>query len=401
MPEAYLFDAIRTPRGKGKPNGALYEVKPIDLLGACLHAVKERNNLEMAQVEDLIIGCVTPMQNQGHNIAKAALLYAGWPVSIGGFQINRFGASGLEAVNLAAMKVSSGWEELILAGGVESMSRTPFGQDGGPLMLDPAVFNRVEYIPQGDAADLLASLENFSREDLDQYAHQSHNRANNAWEKGYFKPSIVPILDRNGLSILTKDEIIRSDSSMEALRSISPSFSVAGQNGFDAIALQKYPQIEQIKHLHTAGNSSAFADGASLVLVGSKGKGQELGLQPRAKIISMGNASVEPTISLTGAVPAARKALERANLNPGDIDLWEVSEAFAAAVLKFQKDLAIDHSILNVNGGAIAMGHPLGATGAMLLGTLLDELERRDLKTGLVAMSASGGMGVATIIERV
>ena len=401
MPEAYLFDAIRTPRGKGKPNGALYEVKPIDLLGACLHAVKERNNLEMAQVEDLIIGCVTPMQNQGHNIAKAALLYAGWPVSIGGFQINRFGASGLEAVNLAAMKVSSGWEELILAGGVESMSRTPFGQDGGPLMLDPEVFNRVGYIPQGVAADLLASLENFSREDLDQYAHQSHNRANNAWEKGYFKPSIVPILDRNGLSILTKDEIIRSDSSMEALRSISPSFSVAGQNGFDAIALQKYPQIEQIKHLHTAGNSSAFADGASLVLVGSKGKGQELGLQPRAKIISMGNASVEPTISLTGAVPAARKALERANLNPGDIDLWEVSEAFAAAVLKFQKDLAIDHSILNVNGGAIAMGHPLGATGAMLLGTLLDELERRDLKTGLVAMSASGGMGVATIIERV
>ncbi len=401
MPEAYLYDAIRTPRGKGKPGGALYEVKPIDLLGACLSAIKKRNNLKVKEIEDLIIGCVTPVKNQGHNIAKAALLYRGWPDSIGGFQINRFGASGLEAVNLAAMKVTSGWEELVLAGGVESMSRTPIGQDGGPLTHDPEVINKIGYIPQGVAADLIASLEFFKRDDLDRYAHRSHQRANAAWQNGHFKKSIVPILDRNGLTILENDEVIRPDSSFEAITALPPAFEDVAKSGFDELAIKMYPQIEKIFHLHTAGNSSALADGASLVLVGSKEIGQKLGLKPRAKFISVANVSTEPTISLTGAAPAALKALRRADMLPTDIDLWEMNESFASAVMKFQKDLDIDPSILNVNGGAIAMGHPLGATGAMLLGTLLDELERRDLNTGLVALSASGGMGVATIIERV
>ena len=401
MPDAYIFDAIRTPRGKGKPSGAIYEVKPIDLLGACLSAIKKRNELDVKEIEDLIVGCVTPVKNQGHNIAKAALLYRGWPDSIGGFQINRFGASGLEAVNLAAMKISSGWEELILAGGVESMSRTPLGHDGGPLLLDPEVINKIGYIPQGVAADLIATLEFLKKEDLDRYAHRSHQRANAAWQNGYFDKSIIPIFDRNGLTILDKDEVIRSDSSLEAIAALPAAFEEISKSGFDVLALNKYPQIEKIAHIHTAGNSSALADGASLVLVGSKEKGEQLGLKPRAKFIAVANVSTEPTISLTGAAPAALKALRRANMLPTDIDLLEMNESFASAVLKFQKDLDIDPSILNVNGGAIAMGHPIGATGAMLLGTLLDELERRDLNTGLVALSASGGMGVATIVERI
>jgi acetyl-CoA C-acetyltransferase len=401
MPTAYIYDAVRTPRGKGKPGGALYEVKPIDLLGACLKAIKKRNGLAVQEIEDLIIGCATPMKNQGHNIAKAALLYAAWPDSIGGFQINRFGASGLEAVNLAAMKISSGWEELVLAGGVESMSRTPIGQDGGPLRLDPEVINKTGYIPQGVAADLLASLEQFDREHLDKYALQSHQRANIAWENNYFKNSITPILDRNGLTILEEDELIRPNTSLETLSQLPASFAPIGQNGFDEMAIYKYPQLQKIHHLHTAGNSSGIVDGAALTLIGSKEKGEKLGLKPRAKILSIGNVSVEPTISLTGAAPAAKKALKRAGMNISDIELWEMNESFSAAVLKFQKYLNIDEAILNVNGGAIAMGHPLGATGAMLLSTILDEMERRDLNTGLVAMSASGGMGVATIIERV
>lgn len=401
MPEAYLFDAVRTPRGKGKPSGALYEVKPIDLLGACLRAIEQRNPSVKKEIEDLVIGCVTPVNNQGHNIAKAALLYAKWPDSIGGFQINRFGASGLDAVNLAAMKVSSGWEHLVLAGGVESMSRTPIGKDGGPLLEDPEVINQIGYIPQGVAADLIASLEHFSRADLDQYAFQSHQRSTAAWEKGYFNNSIIPILDRNGLTILEKDEVIRPDTTLDALAALHPAFATIGQTGFHDIALYKYPQVEKIHPVHTAGNSSDIVDGASLVLVGSKEKGEALGLSPRARIIAASNISVEPTIMLTGAAPAAKKALKRAGMKIKDIDLWEANESFAAPLLKFQRELNIDSSILNVNGGAISMGHPLGASGAMLLGTLLDEMERRELSTGLVALSASGGMGVATIIERV
>ena len=398
---SYIFDAVRTPRGKGKPSGALYEVKPIDLLGACLQAIKYRTpNIEQ-EIEDMVIGCVTPINNQGHNIAKAALLYAGWPPAIGAFQINRFGASGLDAINLAAMKVSSGWEDLVLAGGVESMSRTPIGTDGGALLLDPEVINKVGYIPHGVAADLIASMEGYARERLDEYAYHSHQKAINAWGNNYFEKSIVPILDRNGLPILTQDEVIRRDTSLEALAALLPSFKELGERGFNEMALQRYPSIEGIAPVHTAGNSSDIVDGASLVLVGRLEKGQSLGLKPRAKVMAASNICVDPTIMLTGAAPAAQKALQRAGLKKSDIDLWEVNEAFASAAIKFQEDLRLDENIINVNGGAIAMGHPLGATGAMLIGTLLDELERRDLKRGLVALSASGGMGVATVIERV
>jgi acetyl-CoA C-acetyltransferase len=400
MPEAYIFDAVRTPRGRGKSSGALYEVKPIDLLGACLQAIQYRNPNVEKEVEDMVIGCVTPIRDQGHNIAKAALLYAGWPNSIGGIQINRFGASGLDAVNLAAMKVSSGWEDLVLAGGVESLSRTPMGEDGGALLNDPEVINKVGYVPQGVSADLIASMEGHTRERLDEYAFQSHQKAINAWENDFFEKSIVPILDRNSLPILTQDEVIRADTSLEALATLPTSFKKIGESGFNEMALQKYPSIERIMPVHTAGNSSNIVDGASLVLVGQLEKGKALGLKPRAKIIAASNISVEPTIMLTGAAPAAQKALQRAGLKKSDIDLWEVNEAFASAAIKFQEDLGLDSATVNVNGGAIAMGHALGATGAMLIGTLLDELERRDLKRGLVALSASGGMGVATIIER-
>lgn len=398
---SYIFDAVRTPRGKGKPSGALYEVKPIDLLGACLQAIKYRNpNIEQ-EVEDMVIGCVTPIHNQGHNIAKAALLYAGWPHAIGGIQINRFGASGLDAINLAAMKVSSGWEDLVLAGGVESMSRTPIGMDGGALLLDPEVINKVGYIPHGVAADLISSMEGYAREQLDQYAFDSHQKAIHAWQNDYFEKSIVPILDRNGLPILTQDEVIRPDTSLEALAALPVSFKALGANGFNEMALQQYPSVEGITPVHTAGNSSDIVDGASLVLIGGLEKGQSLGLKPRAKVIAASNICVNPTIMLTGAAPAAQKALKRAGLKNKDIDLWEVNEAFASPAIKFQEDLNLKSDKVNVNGGAIAMGHPLGATGAMLIGTLIDELERRDLKRGLVALSASGGMGVATIIERV
>ncbi|MEO1262714.1 MAG: acetyl-CoA C-acetyltransferase [Bacteroidota bacterium] len=400
MAQAYIYDAVRTPRGRGKAGGALHEIKPIDLLGACLRAIQLRNKLNIDQVDDMVIGCVTPVNNQGHNIAKAALLYANWPESIGGFQINRFGASGLEAVNLAAMKITSGWEELVLAGGVESMSRTPMYQDGGALLFDPDVINKTGYIPHGVAADLIASLENFTGEELDEFAVQSHKRAKTAWTNEYFKNSIIPIFDKNGLVVLDKDEVIRPDTSIEALASLTPSFANLGQSGFDEIALQKYPQIERIDYLHTAGNSSEIVDGASLVLVGSEKIGQQENIKPRAKITSVANISSATTAMLNGAVPAAQLVLKRANMSVTDIDLWEVNEAFSSVVLNFQKSLNISSDILNVNGGAIAMGHPLGATGAMLIGTLLDELERRALSTGLVAVSASGGMGVATIIER-
>ena len=401
MPDAYIYDAVRTPRGKGEAGGALYEVKPIDLLGACLRAIQQRNKLNVSKVDDMVIGCATPVNNQGHNIAKAALLYASWPDSIGGFQINRFGASGLEAVNLAAMKVTSGWEHLVLAGGVESMSRTPMYLDGGALLFDPNAINRTGYIPNGVAADLIASLEGFSRKKLDDLAIQSHQRAKIAWDENYFRKSIIPIFDKNGLVILDKDEVIRPDTSAEVLSALPPVFSELGSSGFDEIALQRYPEIEKINYLHTAGNSSEIVDGASLVLVGSEKIAQQENLTKRARITSVANVSCETTKMLNGAVPAAKLALKRAEMNVEDIDLWEVNEAFSSVVLNFLKALKIKDDIVNVNGGAIAMGHPLGATGTMLIGTLLDELERRDLNTGMVCISASGGMGVATIIERV
>lgn len=401
MTEAYIYDALRTPRGKGKSTGALYEVKPIDLLATTLQALKKRNELDTKEIDDVLIGCVTPIDDQGYNIAKAGLLHAKWAESVGGMQLNRYCASGLEAVNLAATKVRSGWEGLIVAGGIESMSRVPIGSDGGALLYDPELINAVNFVPQGIAADLIATIEGFDREAVDQYALESHRRAIQAWENGYFEQAIIPIYDRNGLVLLEKDEHLRPDSDLDRLSTLPPSFAQLGALGFTEMAKHAFPTISQLNHVHTAGNSCGIVDGAALVLVGNKEKGQRLGLKPRAKIRAAANISVNPTLMLTGAAPAAMKALALAGMGVKDIDLWECNEAFASVVLKFQRDVGVSSDILNVNGGAIAMGHPLGATGAMLLGTLLDELERRDLHTGLVTLGVGGGMGVATIIERV
>ena len=401
MPEAFIFDALRTPRGKGKAHGALYSVKPIDLLATLLHALRERHALDTAQVDDAVIGCVTPMDDQGFNIGKAALLHAGWSERVPGFQLNRYCASGLEAVNLAAMKISSGWEDLVVAGGVESMSRVPMGRDGGALLYDPEVISGVNHIPQGISADLIASIEGFDREAVDRYALQSQERAAAAQQAGYFDRAIVPIHDRNGLPLLESDEYLRPDTTLERLSALPPAFKGLGAYGFNSMAIQRYPEVEFIDHVHTAGNSSGIVDGAAVVLVGSEAKGKALGLTPRARIVATATISTEPTIMLTGPTPATEKVLEKAGLRAADIDLWEMNEAFAAPVLKFQRDLDIPNERLNVNGGAIAMGHPLGATGAMLMGTLLDELERRKLKRGLVTLCAGGGLGTATVIELV
>ena len=401
MSDAFIFDALRTPRGRGKTNGSLYEIKPLDLLGTALENLRTRNQLDTKEVEDAIIGCVTPTDDQGFNIAKAALIHCGWSERVGGLTINRFCASGLEAINLAAAKIKIGWSGLMVAGGVESMSRVPMGSDAGPLMYDPELINRADYIPQGISADLIATIEGFSREDVDAFALHSHQRAAAAAQAGFFVKSIIPIYDRNGLPILAHDEYARPDTDEAILQRLRPSFASVGAVGFDEMALHKYPLLEKINHVHTAGNSSGIVDAAALVLMGDKEKGAALGLKPRARILSIGNAGVEPTLMLSGPGPAALQALKRAKMTAKDIDLWECNEAFAAVVLKFQRDLNIPHDRLNVNGGAIAMGHPLGATGAILMGTLLDELERRGLSTGLVTLCVGGGMGVATIIERV
>jgi len=400
MSEAYIYDALRTPRGKGKSSGALYEVKPVDLLSATLKALQDRHPVEPEQLDDTIIGCVTPIDDQGYNIAQAALLHNGWEGSGGSMQINRYCASGLEAVNLAAMKIRSGWGHLVLAGGIESMSRTPMGSDGGALLFDTEVMSRAHYLPQGIAADLIATLEGFSRAILDEYAYQSQQRARHAIEEGYFSKSLIPIYDKNGLLILDHDEAVRPDVNLEKLGQLLPAFETLGQMGFDAMALERFPVLDAVRHCHTAGNSSGIVDGAALVLVGSEEAGKAAGLKPRARIKAAATVSVDPTLMLTGPAPAARKALKLAGKSVKDIDLWECNEAFAAVVLKFQQELKIPDSKLNVNGGAIAMGHPLGATGAMLLGTLLDELERQDKQTGCVTLCAGGGIGIATIIER-
>lgn len=401
MQEAYIYEALRTPRGQGKSHGALYEVKPIDLLMACLKSMKERHDIAPEEVEDTLIGCVTPIGDQGYNVAQAALLMSGWGASGGSMQLNRYCASGLEAINLGAMKIRSGWGQLMLAGGVESMSRIEMGSDGGALLFDPEVIAHTRYLPQGVSADLIATLEGFSREELDQYAYQSQQRARHAMAEGYFSKSMVPIYDRNGLLILDQDEAVRPDVSAEQLSALPPAFQRAGQLGFDAMALERYPMLEEIHHLHTAGNSSGIVDGAALVLLGSEEKGKALGLKPRARIRAAATACVDATLMLTGPAPACQKALQQAGMAAKDIDLWECNEAFASVVLKFQREMRIKDNRLNVNGGAIAFGHPLGATGAMLLGTLLDELERQDKSTGCVTLCAGGGMGIATIIERV
>ncbi len=401
MNEAYIFDAVRTPRGKGKIGGSLNEVKPIDLLATLFDALKERTDIDTTQVEDVILGCVTPMDEQGGNIAKTAAYYAGWGQDVSGMQINRFCASGLEAVNLAAMKIRSGWEDMLVAGGIESMSRVPMGSDGGPMLYDPIVSSKIRYVPQGISADLIATKEGFSREELDAYALQSQRRAAHAIEKGYFKKSIIPVRDSNGLMILNQDEHNRPNTTEEILANLSPAFARLGETGFDEVALQQYPIVESIFHHHTAGNSSGIVDGAALVLIGSQTKGKELGLTPRAKIVAAAISGTEPTVMLEGPTPATKKALAKAKMTAKNIDLWEMNEAFAAPVLKFQRDFNIPNDVFNVNGGAIALGHPLGATGAILLGSMLDELERRDLITGLITLCVGGGMGITTIIERI
>lgn len=399
--DAYIYDAIRTPRGKGRDSGALHGITATTLLVTLLTNLQQRHNLDTAQVDDVVLGCVTPVGEQGADIARTAVLAAGWHVDIAGMQINRFCASGLETVNLAAMKVRSGWESLVVAGGVESMSRVPMGSDGGALMQDPAISDQIGFVPQGISADLIASLEGFSRADVDAYALMSQQRAAQATTNGHFK-SLIPIKDAAGQLLLAHDEHMRKGTTLEALAALAPAFQKSGEAHYDAIALRKYPQITQINHIHTAGNSSGIVDGAALVLVGSKEQGTALGLQPRARIVAAALVGDEPTIMLTGPAPATRKALRQAEMTLADIDLIEINEAFAAVVLKFMRDLGLETpDKLNVNGGAIALGHPLGATGAMLLGTALDELERRNQTTALITLCAGGGMGIATIIERV
>jgi acetyl-CoA C-acetyltransferase len=401
MNEVFIFDTLRTPRAKGREKGSLYEVKPVHLLEVALRALQNRQKFPSHEIDDVIIGCVTPVGDQGFNIARTALLEAGMEAANGGMQINRYCTSGLEAVNLAAAKIAAGWESLCIAGGTESMSRIPMGSDGGPLLNDPGVFMTQNYLPQGVAADLIATMEGFTRTELDSYAVRSHHRAAQAVAEGYFSKSIIPILDASGLEILTQDELIRADTALEKLALLQPAFAQLGEQGFGAMALHRYPEVEKVTYLHTAGNSSGLADGAALVLLGSQEKGKELGLKARARIVGCATASVDHTIMLTGPQAATRRVLKQSKLRVSDIDLWECNEAFASVALKFQRDLDIPDNSYNVNGGAIALGHPLGATGAMLLGTLLDELERRNLKTGLVTLCAGAGLGVATIIERI
>lgn len=401
MSEAYIIDAIRTPRGKGKKDGSLHEVKPISLLTTLLNELKERHNLDTSQVDDIVLGCVTPIGDQGANIAKTAAIAAGWDNDVAGVQINRFCASGLEAVNLAAQKVRSGWEDLVVAGGVESMSRVPMGSDGGPWALDPETNMDCDFIPQGIGADLIATIDGYSRADVDQFAEQSQKKAAAAQANGYFDKSIIPVKDKAGVVILDKDEFIKPTTTAEGLSALKPSFATMGQIAFDAIALQKYPEVGSVNHVHHAGNSSGIVDGAAIVLLASEQAVQQQNLKPRAKVLATALVGADPTIMLTGPAPAARKALAKAGLIIDDIDLFEVNEAFAAVVMHFINEMKVDPAKVNVNGGAIAMGHPLGATGAMILGTLLDELERQGKKRGLATLCVGGGMGIATIIELV
>jgi acetyl-CoA C-acetyltransferase len=403
VPEAYIYDAIRTPRGRGKASGSLHEVKPISLVVGLIHELRRRfPALDPAAIDDVVLGVVTPIGDQGGDIARAAALAAGLPDTVAGVQLNRFCASGLEAVNVAAQKVRSGMEDLVLAGGVESMSRVAMGSDGGAWAMDPETAYDTGFVPQGIGADLIATLDGYTRTDVDTYAVESQTRAAKAWANGWFARSVVPVRDRNGLPVLERDEHPRPGATLEALGALTPSFAAVGEaGGFDAVALQRYHWVERIDHVHHAGNSSGIVDGAALVLVGSEAAGAANGLTPRARIVSVGLSGSDPTIMLTGPAPASRKALAKAGLTIDDIDLVEINEAFAAVPMRFMRELGVPHDKVNVNGGAIAMGHPLGATGAMILGTLLDELERRELRRGLATLCVGGGMGIATIVERV
>ncbi|WP_062289704.1 acetyl-CoA C-acetyltransferase [Demequina phytophila] len=402
MADAFIYDAVRTPRGKNR-GGALHGTKPVDLVVGLIHALEARNpTLEPSLIDDIVLGVVSPVGEQGGDIARTAALVAGLPETVAGVQLNRFCASGLEAVNTAAQKVASGFEDLVLAGGVESMSRIPLGSDGGAYVQDPTTNYDLHFIPQGVSADLIATLEGFSREDVDAYAVESQRRADDAWREGRFDRSVVPVKDLNGVTLLDTDEHRRPGSTVESLGALAPAFATVGaEAGYDAVALQKYHRVERISHVHTAANSSGIVDGAALMVIGSAEIGERLGLTARARIVATAVTGSEPTIMLTGPAPATRKALAKAGLGVEDIDLFELNEAFASVVMRWEREMGIPHSKVNVNGGAIAMGHPLGATGAMILGTLLDELERRDLQRGLATLCVGAGMGVATIIERV
>ncbi|MFF5720764.1 acetyl-CoA C-acetyltransferase [Streptomyces buecherae] len=401
--EAYVYDAIRTPRGRGKAAGSLHGTKPIDLVVGLIHELRHRlPDLDPAAIDDIVLGVVAPLGDQGSDIAKVAALAAGLPDTVAGVQENRFCASGLEAVNMAAAKVRSGWEDLVLAGGVESMSRVPMGSDGGAWFGDPMTNLETGFVPQGISADLIATVEGFSRHDVDSYAALSQERAAEAWKDGRFERSVVPVRDRNGLVVLDHDEHMRPGTTPESLAGLKPSFAAIGEmGGFDAVALQKYHWVEAIDHVHHAGNSSGIVDGSALVAIGSREVGERYGLTPRARIVSAAVSGSDPTIMLTGPAPASRKALAKAGLTIDDIDLVEINEAFAAVVLRYVKDMGLSLDKVNVNGGAIAMGHPLGATGAILLGTVIDELERRDQRYGLITLCVGGGMGIATVVERV
>ncbi|WP_030293329.1 acetyl-CoA C-acetyltransferase [Streptomyces sp. NRRL F-5681] len=401
MSDAYIYDAVRTPRGKNR-GGALHGTKPVDLVVGLIHALREREPaLDPGRIDDIVLGVVSPGGEQGGDIARTAALVAGLPHTVAGVQVNRFCASGLEAVNLAAQKVASGYEDLVLAGGVESMSRVPIGSDGGAYAQDPTTAYDGYFVPQGIGADLIATIEGFGREDVDAYAARSQERADTAWREGRFAKSIVPVRDMNGVLLLDHDEHRRPGTTVGTLAALSPSFAAIGDRaGFDAVALQKYTRLERVEHVHHAGNSSGIVDGAALTLIGNRAAGERLGLTPRARIVSTAVTGAEPTIMLTGPTPATRKALAKAGLTVDDIDLFELNEAFAAVVMKWQRDLKVPDEKVNVNGGSIALGHPLGATGAMILGTVLDELERTGGRRGLATLCVGAGMGIATVIER-
>jgi acetyl-CoA C-acetyltransferase len=402
MTDAYIYDHVRSPRGRGRANGSLHEVTPVDLTAQVLGQLRDRNELDTSKLDDVVMGCTAPVGEQGAVIARTALLNADYAESVPGKQLNRFCASGLEAVNTAAAQVMSGQSDLAIGGGVECMSRVPMGSDSGAMHADPAIAHKIYFAPQGIGADLIASKWGFSREDVDAYAVESQKRAANAWDNGYFDNSVVPIKDHIGLTLLEKDEHMRPGTTAEDLAGLKAAFEIPGQQaGFDAVALQKYPEVERINHVHTGGNSSGIVDGAAAVLVGNKEMGDSLGMKPRARIRGFASIGTDPTIMLTGPAPSAEKVLQRCGMTTADIDLFELNEAFASVVMLFMHLLDIPHDKINVNGGAIAMGHPLGATGAMILGTVLDELERRDLNTALVNLCIGGGMGTATIIERV
>jgi acetyl-CoA C-acetyltransferase len=402
MTEAYIYDAVRTPRGKGKSDGALHEITPVQLASQVLEAVRDRNQIDAGEIEDVALGCVAPVGEQGAVITRTAILNAGYPETTAGIQVNRFCASGLEAVNIAAAKVMAGETDLAIGGGVESMSRVPMGSDGGAWPTDPETAFKTYFVPQGVSADLIATKYGFSRDDVDAYAVESQKRAARSWAEKRFEKSIVPVRDIIGDTILDHDETIRENADMQSLGGLNPAFAMLGEQfGFDAVALQKYGEFESINHVHHAGNSSGIVDGAAAVLVGNEDIGKKLGLKPRARIRAMASIGSEPTIMLTGPEFAAQKALKRAGMDKKDIDIWELNEAFASVVLRFMQALEIDHGDINVNGGAIAMGHPLGATGAMILGTMVDELERSGKETALITLCIGAGMGTATIIERV